>query len=193
MILNFQAPSYKNKIVFRVNLKSTLFNVKFQLYFKVDKLTLFRRWNMIIFSTLIERFWFFKHYDMRTKLFLESTQNQRCFNIEIYRRINVDKSTLNQRRDVISTYINVEPTLSVCWVRLWAYNIKLAYIVSAVFILKLKHKAHLFLVLLELTLSLYLFAVYLIISRIDFRIIKANNISKKYHLVSYMILVKRPC
>ena len=60
---------------------------------------------------------------MRTKLFLESTQNPRCFNIEIYRRINVDKSTLNQRgfyvdrrRDVISTYINVPSTLSVCWV-----------------------------------------------------------------------------
>ena len=61
---------------------------------------------------------------MRTKLLLESTQNQRCFNVEIYRRINVDKSTLNQRgyqvdrrRDVISTYINVESTLSVCWER----------------------------------------------------------------------------
>ena len=60
---------------------------------------------------------------MRTKLFLEPTQNQRCFNVEIYRRINVDKSTLNQRgyyvdrrRDVISTYINVQSTLSVCWV-----------------------------------------------------------------------------
>ena len=43
-------------------------------------------------------------------MFLESTQNQRCFNIEFYRWINVDKSTLNQRgyhahrrRDVIST------------------------------------------------------------------------------------------
>ena len=59
---------------------------------------------------------------MRTKLFLESTQNQRCFDVEFYRRINVDKSTCNQRgyhvdrrRDVISTYINVESTLSVCW------------------------------------------------------------------------------
>ena len=59
---------------------------------------------------------------MRTKLFLDSTQNQRCFNVEIYRRINVAKSTLNQRgyhvdrrRDVISTYINVESMLSVCW------------------------------------------------------------------------------
>ena len=103
------------------------------------------------------------------------------------------ESTWISRRDVISTYINVESTLSVCWVRLWAYNIKLAYIVSAVFIVKLKHKAHLFLVFLELTLSLYLFAVYLIISRIDFRIIETKNISKKYHLVSYMILVKRPC
>ena len=61
---------------------------------------------------------------MRTKLLLESTQNRRCFNVEIYRRINVDKSTLNQRgyqvdrrRNVISTYINVESTLSVCWER----------------------------------------------------------------------------
>ena len=60
---------------------------------------------------------------MRTKLFLESTQNQRCFNVEFYRWINVDRSTLNQRgyhvdqrRDVISTYINAESTLSVCWV-----------------------------------------------------------------------------
>ena len=53
-------------------------------------------------------------------MFLESTQNQRCFNVEFYRWINVDKSTLNQRgyhvdrrRDVISTDINVEPMLSV--------------------------------------------------------------------------------
>ena len=59
---------------------------------------------------------------MRTKLLLKSTQNQRCFNVEFYQWINVDKSTLNQRgyhvdqrRDVISTYINVESTLSVCW------------------------------------------------------------------------------
>ena len=61
---------------------------------------------------------------MRTKLFLESTQNQRCFNVEIYRRINGYKWTLNQRGyhvdrrcDVIATYINVESTLSVCWVK----------------------------------------------------------------------------
>ena len=66
---------------------------------------------------------------MRTKLFLESTQNQHSFNVEIYRRINVDKSTLNQRgyyvdqrRDVISTYINVESTLSVCWVSRYLEN-----------------------------------------------------------------------
>ena len=58
---------------------------------------------------------------MRTKLFLESTKKKR-FKVEIYPRINLDKSTLNQpgyhddrRRDVISTYINVESTLSVCW------------------------------------------------------------------------------
>ena len=61
---------------------------------------------------------------MRTKLFLESTQNQRYFNVEFYRWVNVDKSRLNQHpyhidqlRDVISTYINVESTLIVCWVR----------------------------------------------------------------------------
>ena len=48
---------------------------------------------------------------MRTKLFLKSTE-----------WINVDKSTLNQcgyhvdrLRDIISTYINVESTLSICW------------------------------------------------------------------------------
>ena len=59
---------------------------------------------------------------MRTNLFLESNQNQPCFNVEIYRQINVDKSTLNQRkyyvdrrRDLISTHNNVESTLSVCW------------------------------------------------------------------------------
>ena len=63
-------------------------------------------------------------------MFLESTQNQRCFNVEFYRWINVDKSTLNQRgyhvdrrRDVISTYINVESTLIVCWVRVILLNI----------------------------------------------------------------------
>ena len=57
-------------------------------------------------------------------LFLESTQSQRYFNVEFYRWINVDKSTLNQHayhidqlRDVISTYINVESKLIVCWVR----------------------------------------------------------------------------
>ena len=55
---------------------------------------------------------------MRTKLIFNSTQNQRYFNFELYRWINFDKSTLNQRvyhvdrrRDIISTYINVESTL----------------------------------------------------------------------------------
>ena len=67
-------------------------------------------------------------------MFLESTQNQRCFNVEFYRWINVDKSTLNQRgyhvdrrRDVISTYINVESTLSVCWVGLIIQYLKRQY------------------------------------------------------------------
>ena len=63
---------------------------------------------------------------MRTKLLLESTQNQRCFNVEFYRLINVDKSTLNKRgydvdrqHDVISTYINVKSTLNVSWVKIF--------------------------------------------------------------------------
>ena len=34
--------------------------------------------------------------------------------------------------------------------------------------------------------------VYLIISTIDFRIIKSSNIPKKYYLVSFMIPVKLP-
>ena len=107
------------------------FNVKFRRWFNVDKLMLFRRWNTVIFSTLISRFYIFKHHDIRTKLFLGSTQNQRCFNVEFYRWINVDKSTLNQRgyhvdrrRDVISTYTNVESTLSVCWVSCWLLRLK---------------------------------------------------------------------
>ena len=55
-------------------------------------------------------------------MFLRSTQNQRCFNVEFDWWFNIGKSTLNQRgyhfdqrRDVISTYINVKSTLSVCW------------------------------------------------------------------------------
>ena len=61
--------------------------------------------------------------DMKKKLFLDSTQNQCCLNVRFYRWINVGKSTLNQRgyhvdrrRDVISTYMNVESTLSLCLV-----------------------------------------------------------------------------
>ena len=58
---------------------------------------------------------------MRTNFFFRVNQNQRCFNVELPRLISVDKSTLNQRgyhvdrrRDVISTHINVESTLSFC-------------------------------------------------------------------------------
>ena len=58
---------------------------------------------------------------MRTNLFLESIQNQRCFNDGLPRLISVDKWTLIQhgyhvdrRRDVISTHINVESTFSFC-------------------------------------------------------------------------------
>ena len=83
-------------------------------------MTLFPRWNTVTLSTL--RFWLFKHHDIRTKLFLESTQNQRYFNVEFDQWTNIDKSTLNirgyhvdQSRDVISTYTNVETTLGVCW------------------------------------------------------------------------------
>ena len=83
-------------------------------------MTLFPRWNTVTLSTL--RFWFFKHHDIRTKLFLESTQNERCFNVEFDQWTNVYKSKLNirgyhvdQSRDVISTYTNVETTSGVCW------------------------------------------------------------------------------
>ena len=107
------------------------FNVKFRRWFNVDKMTLFRRWNTVTSSTLISRLWYLKHHDIRTKLFLESTQIQRCFNVDFYRWINVDKSTLNQRghhvdrcRNVISTYVNVESTLSVCWVILLLNDLK---------------------------------------------------------------------
>ena len=86
---------------------------------------------------------------MRTKLFLESTQNQRCFNVEIYRRINVDKSTLDQRGyhvdrrcDVISTYINVKSTLSVSWeVLIWTPEVRQLELVS---IMRFAHLRELF-------------------------------------------------
>ena len=62
------------------------------------------------------------HHGIGKKMFLESTQNKCCFNVEFYRQINFDKSTLNQHgihvdyhRDVISIYINLESTLSVSW------------------------------------------------------------------------------
>ena len=66
-----------------------------------------------------------KHHYIRKNFFLESTQNQRCLNVEFDLGINVEKSTLNQRgyhdyrrRNIISIYINVESTLSVLWVNL---------------------------------------------------------------------------
>ena len=78
------------------------FNVKFRRWFNVDKLTLFRRWNTVIFSTMIGRFSFFKHDDMRTKLFLESTQINVVSTLKY-----VDVSTLTNRR-----WINVDITLT---------------------------------------------------------------------------------
>ena len=102
------------------------FIVKFRRWFNVDKLTLSRRWNTVTntvtFSTLIKRFYFFKHHGIRTNLFLESTKNQRCFKVESYRWINVGKSKSNQRRYHVDnvaklfqhiSYINVESTLNV--------------------------------------------------------------------------------
>ena len=55
---------------------------------------------------------------MRTKLFLESTQNQSCFNVEIYRRINVDKCWINvdiTLTDVATLFQHIS-TLNQRWV-----------------------------------------------------------------------------
>ena len=65
---------------------------------------------------------------MRTKLFWESTQNWRCFNVEIYRRINVDKSTVESTWisrwptsrsyfNIYERWINVECLLGSCFIR----------------------------------------------------------------------------
>ena len=120
----FKDHDVRTKLFFESTQNQCCFNVKFQRWFNVDKLPLFRHWNTVISSTFIQRFYFFKDRVIRTKLFLKSTQNQCCFNVEFYRWVNVDKSTLNQRgchvdrrRDVISTYIKVESMSSVCWER----------------------------------------------------------------------------
>ena len=60
------------------------FNVKFWCSFNVDKMTLFRRWNTVISWTLISTLQFLKHYIIRTKMVLWSTQNQRCFNVKFH-------------------------------------------------------------------------------------------------------------
>ena len=53
-ILILKASWYKNKIVFLELIQNQrCFNVKMRRWFNVDKLELFRRWNMVIFSTLI--------------------------------------------------------------------------------------------------------------------------------------------
>ena len=116
--------TYKN-IITKLFLESTpnqrCSNVKFRCWFNIDKLTLFDVEIRLSFQRCYKDF-IFSRIMIWEQMLLKSTQNQRCFNVEFYRWINVDKSTLNQRgyhvdqrRDVISTYINVESTLSVCW------------------------------------------------------------------------------
>ena len=58
----------------------------------------------------------------KNKTIFRDNPKSTLFNVEFDRGSNVDKSTLNQReyhvvrrRDVISTYIYVESTLSACW------------------------------------------------------------------------------
>ena len=88
---------------FLVSIKKQLrFNIKFRSCFNVDKLTLFQRWNRVIFSTLIWRFQFFKHHDIRRRLLLESTQNQRCFNLKFWHWFDVDKFTLFRRWNTVT-------------------------------------------------------------------------------------------
>ena len=117
--------TYKNIIITKLFLESTpnqrCSNVKFRCWFNIDKLTLFDVEIRLSFQRCYKDF-IFSRIMIWEQMLLKSTQNQRCFNVEFYRWINVDKSTLNQRgyhvdqrRDVISTYINVESTLSVCW------------------------------------------------------------------------------
>ena len=70
----------------------------------------------------------------KNKIIFKSTQIQRFFNVECYRWINVDKSTLNQRgyhvdqrRDVIYIYqpwINVECFLGCGWVFIYARSLE---------------------------------------------------------------------
>ena len=55
--LIFQTSRYMNKIAFLESAQNQrCFRVKFRRWFNVDKLTLFRRSNTVIFSTLIWRF-----------------------------------------------------------------------------------------------------------------------------------------
>ena len=82
------------------------FNHKFCSCFIVDKLTFFRRWNTVISSKLIQTLQFLKHYNIRTKIFSLSTQNQRYFNVKLRRWLNVDKLTLFRSWNtvIISTF-----------------------------------------------------------------------------------------
>ena len=79
------------------------FNVKFRGWFNVDKLTLFQRWNTVIFLVLLERFLIFQTSWYINKLaFLESAQNQRCFNVKFRRWFNVDKLMLFRRWNTVT-------------------------------------------------------------------------------------------
>ena len=88
------------------------------------------------------KLFFTKHHDIRTHLILETTQNQHCFSAKFYRWVNIEKSTLNQRgyhvdqrHNGISTYVNAESTLSVCWEEEWLKKVMMIFTAWIVFIL----------------------------------------------------------
>ena len=72
------------------NQNQRCFNVKFRRWFNVDKLTLFRRWNTVIFNVDI-KILIFQTWYMNKIAFLESSQNQHCFNVNF----DVDLTLIN--------------------------------------------------------------------------------------------------
>ena len=83
MSIHFLIKSFLKIIVIStLNFEVTVFDIT---VFNIGKMTLFRRLNTVISSTLIQRQQFLKHYNMRTKMFLWSTQNEGYFNIKFRR------------------------------------------------------------------------------------------------------------
>ena len=92
-ILNFQPSWYKIKIVFQSQPK---INVASTVNSDVDSTLInWRCFDVEMWLSFQRYYKDFKQHYIRPKLFLESTQNQRCFKVEFYWWVNLDKSTLN--------------------------------------------------------------------------------------------------